>query len=359
MKFTILAGGHGAFISTYIFDDEKNTLILAHNSPTGPSPTWLALDPKNRNHLYAVNEATDGALQVFKVTKEGHLSAPLDTISSGGDSPAYAAVLSNRAVGIVNFSSGTGRIIPTSSDGTKFDTTAGTINFPSQENVSHPHQVVELNDELLIPDLGEDTIWRLVKASDGEYTIRGSIPQPEGSGPRHIAVHNDRLFVLHELSSTLSLSPLPSSFSTSPEVLQTVSIIPLNAPPNSEWHAGEILIPPSSDNFPSNAYIYVSNRNVGSEEGRRSLAAKGDPIAIFEHLNKGLTNERLVLVTHVDTGLDQVRAMKFSPGGEYLVAAGMTGKGGVVVFKRTERGRNLVEVARNSENETSLSFVWL
>ena len=63
------------------------------------------------------------------------------------------------------------------------------------------------------------------------------------------------------------------------------------------------------------------------------------------------------------TGLDQIRGMEFGParnGGEaYLVAAGFAGSGGVVVYKRTDGGRALEEVARNKDVLTRTSFVWV
>ena len=56
--------------------------------------------------------------------------------------------------------------------------------------------------------------------------------------------------------------------------------------------------------------------------------------------DKGLT-----LVTQVYTGLDQIRGMEIGRadnGGEaYLIAGGIAGSGGVVVFERTNGGRGL------------------
>ena len=46
-------------------------------------------------------------------------------------------------------------------------------------------------------------------------------------------------------------------------------------------------------------------------------------------------------------------------GSAYLVAAGVAGSGGVVVFKRTDGGRGLEEVARNTDVLTRSTFVWL
>jgi len=86
---------------------------------------------------------------------------------------------------------------------------------------------------------------------------------------------------------------------------------------------------------------------------------RGDTIAIFEKVGS-----QLVLKNQVYTGLDQIRGMmhgqQAGEGGEaYIVAAGYAGTAGVKVFKRTEGGANLEEVAVNTEIPTRTSFVWL
>jgi hypothetical protein len=105
-------------------------------------------------------------------------------------------------------------------------------------------------------------------------------------------------------------------------------------------------------------YIYTSNRNIGFNPDQR-----GDTIAIFEHVGKGTSDEKLVLVNQVFTGLSQIRGMEFGPaeggGDEYLIASGVQPKGGVVVLKKVDGGRDLEVVARNYEVPTRTSFVWL
>ena len=47
-------------------------------------------------------------------------------------------------------------------------------------------------------------------------------------------------------------------------------------------------------------------------------------------------------------------------GGEgYLIAGGVAGTAGVVVFRRTDGGKGLKEVARNTDVPTRSTFVWL
>jgi 6-phosphogluconolactonase (cycloisomerase 2 family) len=136
-----------------------------------------------------------------------------------------------------------------------------------------------------------------------------------------------------------------------------MSIIPPDQPQGSQFAAAEVLIPEPTLNF-STPYIYVSNRNVGTV-----LDPRGDSIAIFELVNKGTRNEKLQLVNQVFTGLDQIRGMEFGPscrGGEkFLIAAGVAGSAGTVVLERTDGGRNMTVVARNTDIPTRSSFVWI
>lgn len=167
---------------------------------------------------------------------------------------------------------------------------------------------------------------------------------------RHI---DDRLFVLHELSSTLSVQTIPAPPNGTSTTFATVSIIPSDPPEGAQWAAAEILIPQPSEKFPD-PYIYVSNRNKGTP------TSTGDSIAIFEHVNRGEPDEGLVLVKHVFTGLQQIRGMEFgSAEQEFLIAGGSVGATGVVVLRRTEKGRNLEIVARNTDAPILTSFVWL
>lgn len=42
---------------------------------------------------------------------------------------------------------------------------------------------------------GGDKIWRLVRnGAPGNWKIQGSIAQPQGSGPRHLAIHGRNFF---------------------------------------------------------------------------------------------------------------------------------------------------------------------
>lgn len=354
VAFTILAGGFDLFVATYLFNSSDSSLSLLSKSPTGSNPSWITTHLMNRSILYAVNEVAQGALQTFEVSPCGALSYAIDTTSSGGDNPAFVAALSTGQVAVVNYGGGNGRIIQTTESGLRFDQEEVTpiVTFPRlASGAPHPHMALEHGDEILVPDLGGDTIWRLSKSG----SIQGSISQPKSSGPRHIAIYGQHLFTLHELSSTLTVQLIPPAPNGTSPIISSVSIIPSNPPPNATYAAAEILIPTPTKDFPV-PYIYVSNRNKGFQD------ARGDSIAIFEHVNVGTPEEGLLLVKQVFTGLSQIRGMQFGKerrGEAFLVAGGVVGDAGIVVFKRVDQGRDLEVVARNREVPTRSTFVWL
>ena len=171
------------------------------------------------------------------------------------------------------------------------------------------------------------------------------------------------MFVLHELSSRLTLQKIPALGSNKAEIIADVSIVPSDGPSDAQWAASEILIPPPSPKFPT-PYVYVSNRNKGPTKDPR-----GDTIAIFEHVGKGTRYESLKLIKQVYTDLDLVRGMAFGPkdvgryglivNDEYLIAGASEGAKGVAVFQRINGGRDLKLVARDSSIGTRTSFLWV
>jgi len=359
VNFTIFAGGYTAFIASYLFNSDAPSLSLLAQSPSGQNPSWIISHPTNLSILYATNEVEQGLLQSYLVNPSGSLTGPTDSISSGGNGPAFCGPVSDTQVAVLNFGSGDGLIVPTTADPDIFTQNAPLITFPVPSGTaSRPHMALPFNDEVFVADLGADTIWRLAEQSPNNYQIVGSIPQPAGSGPRHFAIQDEFIYVLHEITSTLTAQKIPSDpTSLDSPILATTSIIPSNPPIGSKFAAAEILIPPTTPQFPT-PLIYVSNRNIGTGKDPR-----GDSIAIFEHVIRDASSSYLSLVAQVFTGLDQIRGMQFGRvedgGVEFLVASGFAGRGGVVVFKRVDGGRNLVEVARNTDVLTRTSFVWV
>ncbi|KAL1710470.1 hypothetical protein EV121DRAFT_266708 [Schizophyllum commune] len=154
----------------------------------------VTLGAKDQSILYATNELSPvGALEAFKINKDGSVTST-DSISSQGNGPAFTVQLStgevvgpnlrSKVIIIAQYGDNTVVFAPTSADDpTKFQQDAAfKVELPTDEGVtSHPHQAYEYNDEVVIPDLGADTIWRLKRGDAGMYIRWGRIDHDKGS----------------------------------------------------------------------------------------------------------------------------------------------------------------------------------
>jgi hypothetical protein len=191
--------------------------------------------------------------------------------------------------------------------------------------------------------------------------VTGFIPSAVGSGPRRalISLDNDKkhvIYTLHEKANTLTAQLIPdvSSSATLEQIpaRESLSILPprVSTEAAASYAGAELLMPEPNKAFPKE-YLYASNRNVAPNANVTN--PEGDAIAIFS------TNP-LTLVTHVFTGVNQVRGMEFfGEDNEFLIVGGLGG-GGVAVFKRTGDGGGLELVARNREDGSlgRTGFAW-
>ncbi|KAJ7318984.1 hypothetical protein DFH08DRAFT_1086340 [Mycena albidolilacea] len=123
---------------------------------------------------------------------------------------------------------------------------------------------------------------------------------------------DNRLYTLHELGSALSVQAMPTAPNAISSTISSVSIIPANPPPGAVWAAAEILVSPSSARF--GRYIYLE------PQYRRADVHRG-------------------FLRDLRERLDQIRGMQF--GGEddeYLIAGGVAGTAGVVIYQRGDGG---------------------
>jgi len=381
VNFTILAGGFASFIATYTFDSDSNTLSLTQQTETGTNPSWIASHPTNLSILYAVNELNPGGnLQSFIVDGTGGIQN-VDNVTTGGNGPTFTVMLSTGEVTAMNFGSPNCSFVATvPGDPLHFERDSPVISFPIPEGApSNPHMSLEFNDEVLVPDLGGDKIWRIVRnGAPGNFKVQGQIDVDKGTGPRHIAIHDNILFTVHETASTLTAQAIPAGPNgTALPLLANVSTFPADALEGSKFAAAEILISTPTDAFPT-PLIYVSNRNISPNV----TDPLGDTIAIFEFLNgtepctkrnarrmlrrrarrQADATPQLKLLAQVPTGLQQIRSMalgRVDDGGDQFIIAGANTEGGVAVFQRVDGGRNLTLAARNLElgNRTSFVFV--
>ncbi|KAF7319202.1 Isomerase YbhE [Mycena chlorophos] len=349
VKFTLYTGGYTSFIVSYLFDTQTSALTYLETIPTSADPSWLKQHPVNPNLIYAVNEVDPlGVLQVYSATPAGGLTL-LDEVTSGGAGPAFCAPISDDQVAIMNYASGNGEIVPTVNGGTKFDNASTVlVTFtPPPNGTSNPHMAYAHGNEVFVPDLGGDKVWRLGQVpggGPGDFAIHGLIEQPKGTGPRHMAIYENDIFLLHETANLLTKQAIPAYPNGTSPFLATTNTVAADAPPNATFAAAEILLPLLPEPL-----IYISNRNIGG-----TVDPRGDTIGIFEPSNLSVVNQ-------VYTGLVEIRGMNLNLGAgdvgqDYIIALGAT-SGGMVIYRRTDGGRTLTEVARNSSAVARTSVV--
>lgn len=389
VSFTILAGGFSTFVATYVFNADTSSLTLTKQSTTGENPSWIASHPQNASILYAVNEIEPvGNLQSFVVGADGGLTL-VDTVSTGGSGPTFTNPLSTGEVTAMNFGSPNCSLVATlPDDPLHFQRDSPVVEFPVNGGPSNPHMSLEHNGEVFVSDLGADKIWRLVNdGAPGKFKIQGQIDVAPGNGPRHIAIRDNILFTVHEKTSVLTAQQIPASPNgTAFPLLANVSIVPSDVNFNGSFFGAELLISEPSEKFPD-PLIYVSNRNLGPE-----FDPRGDTIAIFEFQSSPISpaaattvgrrfhprqwqardgdgcstvnsiTGNLTLLSQVFTGLKQIRSMalgRVTDGSDEFLVAGANVDGGVAIFQRTDGGRNLSVVARNTDIANRTSFVFV
>ncbi|KAG1901037.1 Lactonase, 7-bladed beta-propeller-domain-containing protein, partial [Suillus fuscotomentosus] len=304
--------------------------------------SWITSHPSDKFLIYTGLEQADGEVAAIKygwsgTVEEGEVVA---RAKSGGADPCSLLVAEDEFI-IRNVSP---QKVSSTYSNVPFLASASASTCRSdktRQSSSHPHQIIlnplnQTEQELLVPDLGTDKVWRLTKRNDGKLSIRDHIDFEARGGPRHIAARGNTLYTLLELTSKLAvhtfpLLPVPPARLTS---LFTLSALPI---PDTMF-AVEILLPEPNASFPE-TFIYTLNRNDPHSEGYS--------IAIFS-LAAGEGQPELV--NEVRTGLIHVRGMVF--GGDedkYLVEGGVEG-GEVKVFERIDSGKGLQEIAKLGED---------
>ncbi|KZT33379.1 3-carboxy-cis,cis-mucoante lactonizing enzyme [Sistotremastrum suecicum HHB10207 ss-3] len=346
--YKILVGSYTRFITTLSFTPSSPAAHLNVSSKLdiGDNPSWISQHPSHSNLIFAALENPRGEVALVKVDGEGkgHVEGYAD---SGGDGAVHIWVGKDELV-VANYFGSTILQIPFTLNPPRLSPPLyryPPIQFqisepgPNKErqNKSHPHQIYyhEISDQLFVPDLGADKIHRLVRSSKDHkrwlVNEKETINVKPGSGPRHLLIKDNILYIVAELTSEL----ITYSLDRRPTHLKTLST--LSTPPSKDALASEIIISASG------SHILVANRN--SDDPR------GDPIAIFT------PHPNFKRVGEMWTGLNHVRGMQFSKDGKYLIAGGVNG-GGVKIFEWDDSSGGAKEIAQlNVEKPTD--FVWL
>ena len=255
-------------------------------------PSFLAVHPA-RALLFSVVATVEGQVRAFAIEPDGGLRL-LNEVSSKGSGPAHIQVdRSGKWVAVANYISGSAAVYRIEADGRLSEAWdavqhAGKSVHERQAG-PHAHSVnfSADNRHLYVADLGLDEVKVYdFSAETGKLTARSSLRTTPGSGPRHLALGKRRVYVLNEISSSVSVFEAG-------RLLETVSALPGGF--QGESTAAEIVVDRAE------RFIYTSNRGA-------------DTIAVFR------AGSKVRKIGEVKVGKTP-RGFVLSPDGRFLLVA--------------------------------------
>jgi 6-phosphogluconolactonase len=333
-------------VGIYVFKSRPSDggLTLLQTVPA-MNPSYLALDP-TLQHLYSVNEMTDGHVSAYAVDQASGKLSPLNSMSANGKDTTHISVQpSGNYLFAANYTSGdfpVYRILSNGFIGPMTDLFQSVGNGsgpnPARQEGPHAHQIITDLDgnHVFGVDLGADKVNVLNldpvtgRLSPNEVPYA---PVASGSGPRHMAFHPDRqhAYVLDELASSINVfdyDPTRAAFIWK----QTISTLPSDFTGTNT--TAEIRI------HPSGRFLYNTNRGHNT-------------VTMFEI--EPMTGE-LEVIGWESTRGEWPRGMNIDPSGTFLYAANQN-TDSIAVFRiRLSSGRLEFSTLVNTPTPVDVEF---
>lgn len=335
------------------FDPKSGDLSPADLVAETPSPSFLAVHPKNR-FLYAVNEISEfqgkkaGAVSAYSVNASTGKLSPINQQSSGGSGPGHLIVdKGGKNVLVANYGGGSVASLPIGSDGelaaaSAFVQHSGSSVNKNRQEAPHAHGIYldAASRFAYVPDLGLDKvlIYRFDAKQGGLAAADPSFASVSpGAGPRHFALHPKGRFayVINELVCTLT------AFSCDPKTgalneIQTLSTLPASETFKPQFSTAELYV------HPSGKFLYGSNRGH-------------DTIAVYAIDSK---TGRLTYVENVSTLGKTPRSFGIDPSGQWLLACNQSSDS-VVVFRIAQATGRLTPTGKTIEVGAPVSVAFV
>ncbi len=271
------------------------------------NPSWLAAHPDGV-HLYAVDEADQGAVAAFRIDRTTGKLTALGRVPSHGKAPAALAVdVTGRSLLAANYGTGTLALVPVQSDGklaraTEVIRHEGSSVNKERQSGPHAHSAdfSPGNRFALSCDLGLDRVFVYPYAAEsGQLGKPLTAAVEPGSGPRHLVFHPSGrwVYVVTEMASTVAAFTWDGA-SGALRHFQTVATLPADY--RGQKSGGEIAVDHQG------RFLYVSNRKEAS-----SITV----FAIDE------TTGRLSEVERVPAGGSEPRHFALDPTGAWMLVA--------------------------------------
>ncbi|KAF7333931.1 Isomerase YbhE [Mycena sanguinolenta] len=283
-----------SFIVVYLLDTQ--TLSLTYLGTT-PDPSWIKPHPPHIvcririSFLGACHKGTVWSmLSVHRrstrpLLVHGQLFSTKSPESSGGNGillgTAYCSANSEIILAVA-----------------KFNDHASDVIASPQPHFEPAHGLVIYLKYAIVNEQGGDRVWRIGQAGGrGDFIIHRFIPQPLGTGPRHMAILGDLPPARNRQPAYRTDHPALPQRHCYPEFLANATTVPDDVPASDTYAAAELLLSPTSLEYP-HPYLYASNPGIGGTPDPR-----GDSIAIFDLISK----PELTLVKQAFTRLIEIR----------------------------------------------------
>jgi 6-phosphogluconolactonase (cycloisomerase 2 family) len=276
--------------------------------------------------LYVLNEIADyegagnGSLEAYAIDDEtGELSL-INRVACGSIPAQLVVSPGGDYLAVATYVGGTYELFPIGEDGSLGEASSVTQQEGSgpheRQTAPHCHAVAfdPSGQYIAGADLGTDQV-KVFTYADGELVEVSVGLVAEGSGPRHVAFHpaGDLLYVINELTATITTFAFDPASGALGDILQTISTVPQNFPAHKS--TAEIIV------HPSGKFLYGSNRKFEDHP----LA---DAIVAYSIDDDGM----LRLIGYTTHGIAFPRGFNIDPTGRWLYALGQKGDSIVQFF---------------------------
>jgi 6-phosphogluconolactonase len=279
----------------------------------------------DKKNVYAISAGPNGGLaNAFAFDPAAGKLTFLNSVSSGGNGPAYVSVDNNkRHVFVANYGSGSLSAINVEANGalgTNRQTIAheGKSINPTRQNQPHVHSVVLSpdNKHLMASDLGTDkiNIYKIDGAAISNPLSPAAMPfisVVPGAGPRHLAFHPNGKYAY----SIMEIAGIVGAFRYRDGKLKNLQFIS-SLPEGFTGRIGSADIHVS----PDGKFLYASNRGDSND------------IAVFSIRGNG----KLKFLGREGSGINRPRNFAIDPTGNFVLVANQDGND-IVIFKRDKK----------------------
>jgi 6-phosphogluconolactonase (cycloisomerase 2 family) len=289
------------------------------------NPSFVAMHPSEQ-FLYVLNEIADyegnemGSLEAYSIDDATGQLTLLNRVAVGSIPAQLAVSPGGDYLAVATYIGGAYELFPIAEDGS-----LGEASSVAQQEGSGPHARQEAPHAHAVAfdpsgnyvagaDLGTDWV-KIYEYAAGELVEVGAAMVAAGSGPRHVAFHpnGDILYVINELTATITSFAFDPESGALGDELQTVATVPQSFPAHKS--TAEILV------HPSGKFLYGSNRKFEDHP----LA---DSIVAYSIDDQGM----LRLIGYTTHGISFPRGFAIEPSGRWLYAMGQKGDSIVQFF---------------------------